>query len=148
PTPPLVASGRVGGPQLERLGAKLSRLGREGLFRLVLIHHPPLPSQARQWRGLKGAARLSALLFRPGAELVIHGHNHHNMLTWCASARGRFPIVGAPPAALARSKQDQPLARYNLYHISGPPWSIVLIGRGLAQPDGAIVEIERRRLIA
>jgi len=148
PTPPLVASGRVGGPQLERLGAKLSGLGREGLFRLVLIHHPPLPGQARQWRGLRDAADLAALLTRHGAELVIHGHNHHNMLAWCASARGRFPIVGAPPAALARSKEHQPLARYNLYHISGPPWSIVLIGRGLAKPDGPIVEIERRRLIA
>ena len=103
PTPPLVASGRLGAEQLARLAAVLERLGGAGVFRLVLIHHPPLPGQAKRYRDLEDAADLEAVLARHGAELVIHGHNHHNMLAWCAtSAGGKVPVVGAPSASLGR----------------------------------------------
>jgi 3',5'-cyclic AMP phosphodiesterase CpdA len=148
PTPPLVASGRLGKEQLERLSAVLERLGRAGLFRLVLIHHPPLTGQARHLRALEDAAELQAVLTRLGAELVIHGHNHHNMLAWCASASGRIPVVGAPSAAQARPYKGEPLARYNLYLVEGPPWRIEVVGRGLQEAGGPIVEIDRRQLTA
>jgi 3',5'-cyclic AMP phosphodiesterase CpdA len=148
PTPPLLASGRVGRAQRERLAGLLESLGAEGLFRLVLIHHPPLPGQATRLRALRDAAELKALLVRHGAELVIHGHNHINTLAWCGSGRTRVPVVGAPAAALAHARGSAPLARHNLYRIAGPPWEIELIGRGLAEPGGPIVEIERRQLHA
>ena len=146
PTPPLVASGRLGKEQLERLSGVLERLGRAGLFRLVLIHHPPLTGQARQFRALEDAAELQAVLRRQGAELVIHGHNHHSMLAWCASATGQIPVVGAPSAAPAYAYKGEPLARYNLYLVEGPPWRVELVGRGLKEAGGPIVEIERRLL--
>jgi 3',5'-cyclic AMP phosphodiesterase CpdA len=147
PTPPLVASGRLGAEQLARIAAMLERLGDAGVFRLVLIHHPPLPGQAKRYRELEDADALEAVLARHGAELVIHGHNHHNMLAWCATgAGGKVPVVGAPSAALGRSHKAEPLARYNLYRIAGPPWTIELTGRGLAQPGGPIIELERRML--
>jgi 3',5'-cyclic AMP phosphodiesterase CpdA len=148
PTLPLLASGRVGQAQRERLAVLLQSLRREGLFRLVLIHHPPLPGQATRLRALKDAAELKALLVRHGAELVIHGHNHINMLAWCGGGRTLVPVVGAPAAALARTRKSAPLARHNLYRIAGPPWKIELIGRGLTEPGGPIVEIERRQLHA
>ena len=148
PTPPLVASGRLGAGQLARIAAVLERLARADVFRLVLIHHPPLPGQAKPYRDLEDAAALEAVLARHGAELVIHGHNHHNMLAWCVtSAGGRVPIVGAPSAALGRPHKHEPLARYNLYRIAGPPWTIELTGRGLEHPGGPIVELERRSLV-
>jgi 3',5'-cyclic AMP phosphodiesterase CpdA len=146
-TPPLVASGRLGAEQMERLAEVLERLAGAGLFRLVLIHHPPLPGQAKRYRDLEDAAALEAVLARHGAEFVIHGHNHHNMLAWCAtSAGGRVPVVGAPSASLGRHHKGEPLARYNLYRIAGPPWSIEMIGRGIERPGGPIVELERRKL--
>jgi 3',5'-cyclic AMP phosphodiesterase CpdA len=147
PTPPLVASGRVGKEQLAHLGAVLERLDRPDIFRLVLIHHPPLPGQAKRFRGLEDAGALQAVLSRHGAELVLHGHNHHNMLAWCATREGRVPMVGAPSAALGHHHKGEPLARYNLYRIAGPPWSIELVGRGLDKMDGPIVELERRTLL-
>lgn len=146
PTPPLVAWGRVGARQLARLGDVLERLGRAGHFRLVLIHHPPLPGQARRLRGLTDAAELERVLARHGAELVLHGHNHQNMLSWCGAGPRATPVVGAPSAALGRPHKTEPLARYNLYRIAGPPWSIELVGRGLETVGGEIVELERRAL--
>jgi hypothetical protein len=58
-----------------------------------------------------------------------------------------FPVVGAPSASLGRRHKREPLARYNLYPIGGPAHGIELIGRGLAEPGGAIVELERRMLV-
>jgi 3',5'-cyclic AMP phosphodiesterase CpdA len=147
PTPPLIAAGRAGRAQLAALASLLDSTGRAGLFRLVCIHHPPLPGQASRTRGLKDAAALQAVLHRCGAELVIHGHNHTNTLVLQPSSRGRpIPIVGVASASLAKRRGHEPLARYNLYRIEGPPWRIDLIGRGLADAAGEIGEIERRTL--
>jgi 3',5'-cyclic AMP phosphodiesterase CpdA len=147
PTLPLVALGRVGAPQIARLATILERLGRARVFRLMLIHHPPLTGQARRLRELADAGALEAVLARHGAELVLHGHNHRNMLAWCrTTAGGKVAVVGAPSAALGRAHKHEPLARYNLYRIAGPPWTIELTGRGLERPGGPIVELERKLL--
>ena len=146
PTPPLIASGRLGKDQLARLGKVLERLGQVDVFRLVLIHHPPLPGQASRFRGLRDAAALEAVLSRHGAELVVHGHNHRNVLAWLAAGERAVPVVGAPSASLGQHRKGEPLARYNLYRIAGPPWQIELVGRGLGEVGGAIVELERRML--
>jgi 3',5'-cyclic AMP phosphodiesterase CpdA len=145
-TPPLIAWGEVGTAQRERLGRVLDKLGQAQLFRLVLIHHPPLPGQAKPARGLRDAAQLENVLTQHGAELVIHGHNHLNSLAWRHSVSGPLPVVGAPSASLGRPYKPEPLARYNLYRIEGPPWRIELIGRGLAEPGSQVQELERRVL--
>ena len=66
---------------------------------------------------------------------------------------GRIAVVGAPSASLGRARRREALARYNLFRIarnpaaaSAEPWQVELVGRGLAEPDGPVVEIERRRL--
>jgi 3',5'-cyclic AMP phosphodiesterase CpdA len=159
PTPPMVAWGRVGHRQLGRLAGILERLRGQGLFRLVLIHHPPLRGQADVSRGLRDAADLEAVLKRGGAELAIHGHNHCNMQAWLSytstsdmGAPRRIAVVGAPSASLGRAHRREALARYNLFRIrrestgGAEPWQVELIGRGLAEADGPVVEIERRLL--
>jgi 3',5'-cyclic AMP phosphodiesterase CpdA len=162
PTPPLMAWGLVGRAQLARLEPVLKRLGAAGLFRLVLIHHPPLRGQADPVRALRDAGDLETVLARAGAELVIHGHNHRNMLAWLPTATGamgqpgRIAVVGAPSASLGRQHGREPLARYNLYRIgrapddnpeaAPAPWRIEMVGRGLAAPNGPVVELDRREL--
>jgi 3',5'-cyclic AMP phosphodiesterase CpdA len=159
-TPPFMAWGRIGKGQLEALAGVLERLRGAGLFRLVLVHHPPLRGQADASRGLRDAAGLEQVLERGGAELVIHGHNHRNMLAWlpCRTGPGGVPggiaVVGAPSASRGRPHQHEALGRYNLYRIrpdapGGPqPWRIELVGRGLAEPDGPVVELDRQELAA
>src|SRR5258707_6650202 len=71
PTLPLAATGRLHGDQLARLDGLLADLGREESFRVVLIHHPPVP-QANYFRRLTDAAALREVLRKRGAELVLH----------------------------------------------------------------------------
>ncbi len=146
PTPPAVASGRLGAEQIRSAQDILTRVGALGLFRLVLIHHPPLPGQASRTRGLADAAEFARVLGIRGAELILHGHNHRDMLAEVAYAQGSAPVVGVASASAGVVHDREPLARYNLYRIADESngWSIEMIGLGLAEPNGPIVELERR----
>lgn len=146
-TPPFVAVGELGTPQRARLSTILDDLRRAALFRLVMIHHPPLPGQASPAKALQDARELQDVLIRHGAELVIHGHNHRAMLGRVAVSG--TPVVGVPAAAMSVPRPNEALARYNLYRITSrrsggrrDKWSVHMISRGLREPGGPICEID------
>ncbi len=145
PTPPFVAAGIVGKPQIARLATILARLGDEGLFRVVMIHHPPLPGLASPSRGLEDAAELERVLLRHGAELVLHGHNHHDMLSWRDWRGGRFPVLGIASGSAAKLHHGEPMARYNLIEIGvrDGSFSMRVRTRGLDAAGHQVVELPR-----
>src|SRR6201999_1785942 len=69
PKPPLLATGTLGDEQITRTEKLLADLGKEGLCRVVLIHHPPLADQSR-WKHLTDTAAFQAMIRRAGCELV------------------------------------------------------------------------------
>ena len=146
PTPPLMATGRLGAGQLEKLADVLAGLGREGLFRIVLIHHPPASKASRDIKRLTDGAQLRAALRKHGAELLIHGHDHVRALTSLEGPNGRIPAVGVPSASAAVAEPSRS-AGYHLFEIDGKTndWRCVLIARGLARA-GELAEIERKTL--
>jgi 3',5'-cyclic AMP phosphodiesterase CpdA len=150
PTPPFMATGELGAPQLERLGETLAALGREACFRVVLIHHPPVSPPARHHKRLIDAEALRAVLARHGAELLLHGHDHVHSLVWLDGPGGRIPAVGVPSASVVPGGKDDPAA-YNIYRIDGAPgaWRCEAISRGLtsAGPGDGIAELKRQQLI-
>jgi 3',5'-cyclic AMP phosphodiesterase CpdA len=117
PTIPGLASGWLGWRQISRLGPILDTLGREGLCRVVLIHHPPLPGMTPWQRALHDAGAMRKVLMQHGAELVLHGHNHRAMYEVLETASGPAPIVGAPSASLS-SEDPAKHAGYNLFRIA------------------------------
>lgn len=147
PTPPFVASGALGAKQLARLPDILDQLGRDGLVRVVLIHHPPLAGQAAPIRGLRDAAELERVLIDHGAELVLHGHNHRDMLARRQSKKGRFPVIGIASGSAARFHHGEPLARYNLIEIKpwGEGFALTQRMRGIG-PSGSVIDLEHRDL--
>ena len=165
PTAPFVAAGQVPEAELAALGDVLKRLKSEGLCRVVLIHHPPLPGQAPPIRGLRNAPAFAEVLEREGAEVVLHGHNHTNSLAWVEDAQRRVPVVGIASGSVAHHHKGLPLARYNLVRFgfgpapgddgsavragsegSTPLQAIEIVGRGLSHPGGEIVELDRQIL--
>jgi len=149
PTPPFVAAGRVGAEQLSALGAILEEARREGLARVVMIHHPPLPGQAPPRRALADAPALKTVLEQQGADLVLHGHNHTDTTVWLMSSRGAVPVCGIPSASASAAHKVEPLARYALYTFEAAADGtakplIHRVTRGLAEPNGSVRELERR----
>jgi 3',5'-cyclic AMP phosphodiesterase CpdA len=146
PTMPFVAAGRLGKEQLSYLASALDTLGREGLFRIVLIHHPPLPGQAGWRRGLRDAKKLRDVLRDHGAELVLHGHRHEQSVHELDTVSGKAIVVGVPSASEAIEGRA-PAARYNEYNIerAGDGWRVEMVGRAAASNDH-VWECERRVL--
>ena len=125
PTPPLFASGRLGGAQLAALDGMLPQLAAEGRFRVVLLHHPPLspPSQRRKW--LTDAHALRQIIAKHGAELLLHGHNHLCEEARLDSRAGEVPVLGIASASAALSGH-RPESHYRLCRIAAVPsgWHI------------------------
>jgi hypothetical protein len=69
-TPVFSAAGLLGPEQLDRLEGLLGQTGQEGLFRVVLLHHPPIMGPGGIRKALRDRAALCAVLKRQGAELV------------------------------------------------------------------------------
>jgi 3',5'-cyclic AMP phosphodiesterase CpdA len=147
PTAPFMATGRLGEAQLKRLGETLIALAREKVFRVVLIHHPPV-SQAKRHKLLTDAAEFLRVIGAHGAELVLHGHDHLHMINWLDGPNGaRVPAVGVPSASAAWG-MSKDAAAYNLCAIDGAPgaWTCELISRGIGSA-GAVMQQKRLKIL-
>ena len=125
-----MATGRLGNAQLAALSQMLDTLKREELFRVVLIHHPPV-SQAKSHKLLRDADALLRVIAEHGADLLLHGHDHLAMLNWLDGPDGtRVPAVGVPSASAAPGRARN-AAAYNLYRLDGSAgaWRCEMIAR-------------------
>lgn len=113
------AAGRLGAQQIARLRQSLTALRREGLFRVILIHHAPHPGLSIR-KALLDAPEFAATLVETGAELVIHGHLHQSDFEEMAGPAGVIPVIGVPSAS-EKPHGDKPPARYHVYRLSGRP---------------------------
>ncbi|MFO1036931.1 MAG: metallophosphoesterase [Geminicoccaceae bacterium] len=99
-TPPTFATGRLGPSQLASLERMLANLEGSGLCRVVLLHHPPVPTMTDYRRRLVDDEAFCALIRRHPVELVLCGHQHIFQLGEIRTAAGSVPVVGGPSASL------------------------------------------------
>jgi 3',5'-cyclic AMP phosphodiesterase CpdA len=134
-TAPFMANGFFQEGQAERLGGMLDQAGKRGLFRIVMIHHPPVRGAVSQHKRLFGIGRFHKTIHRHGAELILHGHSHEPSLYWIGGRGARIPVVGVAAAGQAPGGRH-PAAQYNLIEIdgAGKDRQIRLTRRGLAGP--------------
>ena len=146
PTAPHLAIGTVGNRQLQKLESVLARISKAALYRIVLIHHPPSPGSVSRRKRLTDAAALRSLIYRYGADLILHGHAHRALQGYIKTPRGPVPIMGAPSvSALGRTPDRR--ARYYIYRItsSSEGWRIDLKVRVYSiEQNGFITERDQR----
>ena len=142
-TPPFMATGRLGERQITRMTEMLDAL--RTLFRVVMIHHPPIDLPSAYHKRLIDAAGFRQAIGVVGAELIIHGHDHVHALTWLVGNDRHVPVVGVPSASAAPGTKHA--GAYNLYSVDGVPgaWRCEVVSRGL-RPSGAVAELSRRAL--
>jgi 3',5'-cyclic AMP phosphodiesterase CpdA len=149
PTLPFFATGTIGARQLARLDETLTRLGQAGLFRVVVLHHPPINGLTKWRKRLTDSNALRQTLSSRGAELVLHGHTHASTIAWLGGSHKPIPVVGVTSPSCDGSENADLRARYNIYRIDGaaPDWRVDVEVRGL-RDDSKVGEIERFDLFA
>lgn len=137
PTGPFMATGRLGPRQLARFAQALEE--NRGLFRVVLLHHPPVSPFKRYLRRLTDAAELRRVLAEQGAELLLHGHDHRRALVWLdGPGKTKIPALGVPSASAAAPHGGEDGAGYTLLRIDGDAqdWRCEMFARQRAADGG------------
>jgi 3',5'-cyclic AMP phosphodiesterase CpdA len=117
PTPPLLATGRVGRSQLSRLARLLEQTGNDHLYRIVMLHHPPLPGTVTWRKRLVDSAGLGMVLNHSAPALILHGHAHRTSVHEMVCDGRKVPVIGIPSSSAMGEKPGR-RARYHLYRIS------------------------------
>jgi 3',5'-cyclic AMP phosphodiesterase CpdA len=99
PTALHLAQGLLGDGQLSRLEPILRQTRADGLYRLVMLHHPIAEGAVSRRKSLVDAPVLREVLAREGAELVLHGHAHESLVTRVPGPDGPIPVLGVPSAS-------------------------------------------------
>lgn len=117
PTALHLAQGALGAEQIARLADILAQTRAQGLFRVLLVHHPISAGAVSARKALTDAEALRAVLRDQGVELVLHGHAHEALLNRVAGPSGPIPVMGVPSASTPAGGHD-PAARWNLIHVT------------------------------
>jgi 3',5'-cyclic AMP phosphodiesterase CpdA len=144
PTPWLYATGEVGAEQLARLTRLLEQLGAQSLFRVVLIHHPPIDGMISHRKRLTDQVAFRAVIEQVGAELILHGHHHRFTLDELKTPAGKAPVIGVPSGS-ARHFAGHEHASYHLCRLRPATgcWRLEVEVRGVAETSDRFVTEHR-----
>lgn len=131
-TAPFMATGHLSAKQARRFGKLLDMARADGLYRVIMIHHPPIRGAAPAHKRLFGIGLFQKTILEHGAELVLHGHTHLPTLYRIKGPDGPVPVVGVTAAGQGMGG-DKPPAQYNMIEIDGDPgaWNARLVRRGI-----------------
>ena len=104
PTAPFLATGSIGRNQLDRLEKLLVQAKSENLFRLIMIHHPPVQGLVSRRKCLTDQAALAVTIRNFGAELLLHGHTHRFSEAAIKGPAGLIPVIGVPSLTALTSR--------------------------------------------
>lgn len=147
-TAPFMASGDFRPAQAKRLAAMLDEAKARGLFRVVMIHHPPIQNATPTYKRLFGIHRFQRIIRRHGAELVLHGHTHLATRYEITGTNGSVPVICVPSASQSYGGH-KPAARYNLFDIGKTPngeWSCLWTERAIIDADEHIITLSEQQL--
>ena len=130
PSLPLLAIGRLGCAQLDRLRTVLDSLRNSGLLRILLLHHPPVPGEEKWRKRLVDATELGALLREHRGDMVLHGHRHRALQSVLHIPGCEVPVFGIPSASAAGKISNYP-SEYNLYEVRAGEnsWNVQVTAR-------------------
>lgn len=145
PKPPLMATGTVGPEQLRRLPALLDAAHARGQFRVVYLHHSPLPGRDKWRKRLTDAAEVQAIIAGHGAELVLNGHGHRSHYDELATTHGMTPLI-AIPSASALGQHGNNVASYSCYGVEKYEggWQLTIASRVYQPGSGEFAAGEAR----
>ncbi len=116
-----LAQGALGEDQLRRAGELLRETGVDGLYRVILIHHPPVAGLVSARKALRDLGAFQSLLQEVGADLVLHGHAHETLLSSVPGPGAPIPVMGVPSASTPAGLAHDQAARWNAIEVTRVP---------------------------
>ncbi|NHN89027.1 metallophosphoesterase family protein [Acetobacter conturbans] len=139
PTLPFFASGCVSEAQQDKLATILRATGREGLCRIVMIHHPPRKDMVLWHKALRHADHFAQTVRRAGAEMVLHGHSHQGTVSTLPGCD--IPVIGVTSASHRPGHRLDRAAGWNRITVekadAATAWTLTVEARRLS-PDGRL----------
>ena len=117
PCSTLLAVGRIGKGQMQRIKKALTDAEEMNLFRVVLIHHPPVSGVVSWRKRLTDASAFRTLIEGYGADLILHGHAHRHAHGRLNARDRQVPVIGISSAS-ATDDSPKRQARYHLYRLA------------------------------
>ncbi|MEE9345072.1 MAG: metallophosphoesterase [Methylococcales bacterium] len=117
PSAPFLATGKLGNQQLIKLGKLLEQTKQQGLYRVVIVHHPPIPGICKWRKRLIDASGLKEILKQHGTELVLYGHTHKTEYRELPIVNGTIPLISLSSAS-SISDQHSRRASYAVFRVS------------------------------
>ena len=147
PSAPFFAVGSIGDKQLERLARYLGETAKEGLFRMIMLHHSPVPGEEIWRKRLTDARQLCDVIKAYGAELVLHGHSHRAVETYIEVSGSNVPVFGVPSVS-AIGRINGHTSQYHIYDIKPEKrgWKLALTVRGFCADRARFVEQHTKSL--
>jgi 3',5'-cyclic AMP phosphodiesterase CpdA len=136
-----LAVGSVGELQLRQLKRILAETGEQRLFRVVLLHHPPLPGTVSWRKRLTDSEALRLILARQGVELILHGHAHRGSQGHLDTIAGRARTMGVTSAS-APGLTEKHRGRYHIYRLKKNThgWEMAVSVRGYSATSESFFE--------
>ena len=132
-----LALGTLGPAQLSALDELLGDAGSKGLFRTVILHHPPLPGLASRRRGLTDHRRFLEIVENRGCELVLFGHVHCRHRQVLETKTGRSLFLAAPALCSTDPRPDRAGGFYVLeVERAGGRWQVEVSDFRLSESKG------------
>jgi 3',5'-cyclic AMP phosphodiesterase CpdA len=150
-TLPFMATGYFREKQADALRKILKDTHEQGLFRIIMIHHPPVHKATHHHKRLIGIDRFQEVVGDCGAELILHGHTHLATLFHIEGANSgekQVPVLCVPSASQGIGGH-KPAGRYNLLEIDkiADQWRCQWTARGLDEGASSIVTLESKDLL-
>ncbi|MDQ0996618.1 3',5'-cyclic AMP phosphodiesterase CpdA [Phyllobacterium ifriqiyense] len=149
-TAPFMATGDLRSKQATKLAEILTETGQRGLFRVIMIHHPPIRGAAPSHKRLLGIGLFQRIVRQHGAELVLHGHTHLATRYEINGPGWTVPVICVPSASQSFAGSHKPPAAYNLFTIekTNVGWSCHMKQRSVIDAQMTIQTIRDDDLLA
>lgn len=115
-TLPFWATGKFTKAQAQKGQELLSKAKDDGLFRVILIHHPPYHNATHPMKKMIGIDLFQDMVSNSGAELILHGHTHLNTIHKVEYPSGSANAIGISSASQAAGDKKL-VAGFNLFDI-------------------------------
>ena len=138
PSPPLVASGKLGKAQRMALHSLLAHREVRRRFPVLLQHHPwhnPAGARHRLLEGLLDAEEEAEVLKVIDRGLLLHGHKHRRIHRVIPTERGHIDAIGSTSASLIDADLDR-MAGFNVYEIDR---ELLNVSAFRYEPSGALI---------